>query len=169
MLPPHGSEHCSTQLAPVGADHVPFVQLKVAPPVTGAVLSVAVTEPPWDTAPVLAEQVLPLTVQVWVLPAHCCTQLPPPWSAQLPLLQRKLREPVVGWVESVTAAAGALCAAASVVPLQVLPEMVQLTASAVQLSTQLALLGADHVPLVQLKVALPVTGAALSVATVEPP
>ena len=52
-------------------------------------------------------------------------------------------------MESVTAAAGALCAAAAVVPLQVLPEMVQLTAAAVQLSTQVAPAGADHVPLLQ--------------------
>lgn len=136
-----------------------MVQVKLAEPVVGASVSVKTG----DVAPLLIVagsvllQVLPPTVQV-TGPEQEALQVAPAFWVAVPLLQVKVEEPVVGAVESVTAAEVApLFSVPDSVPLQVLPLAVQDTAP-VHDRTQVAPGSALAVPALQVKVAVPVVG-----------
>ncbi|TJY57302.1 hypothetical protein E4T66_18015 [Sinimarinibacterium sp. CAU 1509] len=78
-------------------------QSNVALPVVGAVLSLTVREPPDEVLPTDAEQVLPPTVQLSVVPGHeDAPHVAFAGALQLPLLQVNVAAPVSGAVLSVT-------------------------------------------------------------------
>lgn len=163
----------ATQEAWVGALQVPSLQEKVAPPVAGAVPSVRLAESPEAAPGADAEQLLAPTCQLSVWAPHArgaaVVQLALVAAPQLPSLQAKRALPVVG---SVASSASALPpdAVAETAAEQLLAPTLQLMVWAPQLAgsgrLQLALPGALQLPLLQLKLAVPVAGSTASLTTV---
>lgn len=162
------------QLAWAAALHAPLLQLKVATPVVGCVVSLMVDDVPDGAVPSTAEQLLPATLQPTAWPAQGCggaVQLAPVAAPHAPWVQAKVAEPVVG------------CAVSSSV--KALPDVSEPAAAEQRLlptfhdsvwaaqggggATQLALVAAPQAPRVQVKVAEPVVGCVVSSSVREPP
>jgi hypothetical protein len=161
----------TAQDAAAGALQLPLLQEKLALPVAGDTVSVAMAEAPEAVVASAAEQLCPPTVQLMLCAAQAggggTAQLALLGAPQTPALQLKLAVPVAGSIAS---------RAAALAPELVLGKLaLQLWAPSTHVATcagQAAAGGAAHeawlaalqVPLLQVKLAAPVKGRAASVA-----
>lgn len=154
--------HEAAHEALVGEPQLPLLQLKLAEPVAGIVLSVAAMVFPFAVDPTLAEHVSPPTVQDRVVAGQFgIEQLAPLGALHVPSLQVKVAEPVCGSAESVSVWLAPLTAADEFCE-QVFEPTVQLSAVAPHEPAHAALVGAPHVPALHVTFAVPVSGIELS-------
>jgi hypothetical protein len=123
-----------TQVGEVAVPHAPFVQVKLAAPVAGAVMSCSATDEPEVVSATAALQALFNTDQFNVVAAQSAggvTQVAPVSALHAPFVQEKLATPVLGAVTSCNATDEPDVVKATNA-LQVLPDTVQLNEPAAQ-------------------------------------
>jgi hypothetical protein len=162
--------------AAAGALQLPPPQEKLALPVAGDTVSVAMAAPPEAVAATAAEQLCPPTVQLMLCAAQAggggTAQLALLGAPQAPSLQLKRASPKVGPSVSLRVAAAPDTVAGAVAEQESAPTL-QLKLCEAQAagdgSAHVALFGLPQLPLLQLKLAVPVAGATKSLTTTDVP